>query len=627
MKPRAFPQCWGCLLPLLLILFPLQAQDAGTPEGESGPPAETPPPEDGPWDGADWDDPLIMEDRGITVTGTAETTQEIRVVDREEIERRNAPDLGTLLQEALHIGVTRYGGYGNEAGINIRGFDSKRVAVLIDGVPANSAQSGKFELSQIDLNAVERIEVIYGGSDTKYNVSGALGGVINIITAKDQKPGLRFGGGLANSGSIPGEYRNFALEKEGPRWEDLADTQNLNLFGSYGGKNYSLKANGFFNRVGNHFRFRDEVFKTTRRKVNNEIHDGGASASALFHLPQSAKLIAAADGYYGNKNIPTAGDSPIKGVQTDFSTRQQALAEAPRVFHDALAAEGSLSHAWQILRYERDSASVHDEHTLTAINRWSWYPHSAVTARFGGDYRFIALDSTDMGKRNRHDGGLYAAGEFKPQPWVLIIPSIKAAFCSSGSEPVTPVPKLGFAFYPADSLTIRNNYFRSFKYPDFQDLYWPAASGTAGNPDLKSEDGWGADLGASYRYKEWWTAEAVLFAQWTVDSIHWSPGSGGIWRPYNVGEAAYFGADGKFSVTVPARIGPIQTIRPGLSYQYIKSYLLSYRTCGSLICRNTPSGLPWISAGAAARSCFPPSMKAAAMRKRATGANWTPISC
>jgi vitamin B12 transporter len=111
-----------------------------------------------------------------------------------------------LLEDALDMSVTRYGGYGNQTEINMRGFDTERIAILIDGVPANSPRSGEFDVSQVDISNVERIEVIYGGSDTKYNVSGALGGVINIITVKKQKPGFSFGGVFSNTGYLPGRY-------------------------------------------------------------------------------------------------------------------------------------------------------------------------------------------------------------------------------------------------------------------------------------------------------------------------------------------------------------------------------------------------------------------------------------
>jgi vitamin B12 transporter len=518
----------------------------------------------------------IEDEQGITVVGTPETTQEKKVVTKEDIDRIKAPDLATLLQETLNLGVTRRGAYGNQTDINMRGFDAERIAFLINGVPANSPMSGDFEISQIDLNAIDRIEVIYGGSDSKYNVTGALGGVINIITVKDRKPGLSLGASLANTAVLPGEYYILGGKKGSPQWQDLADTQNFTFFTAYGAKKYSWSANIFGNRAANHYLYRDS-YGRTRRKENNEVYDAGISASFIYNLPELSKLIFSADGYYGDRSIPTNGYSKNAGKQRDFSTRQNIMLDMPRAFRDDLATEASLNHTWETLAFDSfaDDSSLHEEHFITAINRWSWYPLSQLTLKSGGDYRYITLKSTDMQGHDQHDGGLYLTLEFKPVEQFLIVPSIKAIFNSNGDSRVVPVPKLGFAWFVAENLTIRNNYFRSFKNPDIDALYWGGDAFTRGNPDLKPEDGWGTDLGAAYRYKIF-SLDTTLFAQHTSNSIHWAVGGDELWRPSNVGEAAFFGLDSKISVAIPLSKGPFSKIIPSFTYQYMLSYLLSY---------------------------------------------------
>ncbi|GHV77662.1 hypothetical protein AGMMS49942_24830 [Spirochaetia bacterium] len=444
------------------------------------------------------DDTLpLMEGEGLTVTGSAETTQQMKVVTKEEIERRNASDLATLLQETLNLGVTRYGGYGNRVGINLRGFDSARIAFLIDGVPVNSPMGNDFDVSQLDLNAVERIEVTPGGSDTKYNVSGALGGVVNIITIKKQKTGLRLGGSVSNTSAMPGKYEKDGSTRSS-RWEDLLDAQNYSFFTGFGAEKYSWSAGIFANRAANHFLYTNYEGKISR-KENNEVWDTGVSGSYIRNLPDDySKLIISGDVYYGDKNFPTSGlHTSLFGTQTDFSTRQNIMLDMPRAGRDDLAAEASLSHTWQSLEYEppAGNSSLHNQHLITAINRWTWYPLARLTLRSGWDYRFNYLDSTDIGDRSRHDGGLYLTAEYKAHKTFLIIPSVKAAFSGPSEQPVTPVPKLGFLWTPLELLTIKNNYYRSFKYPDFEDLYWAGDGQTQGNPDLKPEDGWGGGLG------------------------------------------------------------------------------------------------------------------------------------
>ncbi|MDR2923954.1 MAG: TonB-dependent receptor [Treponema sp.] len=531
----------------------------------------------------DDDEYLFIEDEGISVVGTAQTSQQMAVVDRDEIQRRNAPDVAALLQESLGLNIVRYGSYGNQAGISLRGLDSKRIAILIDGVPADSALDGKFDISQIDLNSVERIEVIYGGSDSRYNISGAMGGMINIITVKKQPAGLRLGASVSNTSALPGEYRGRSGQTQGPDWEDLADTQNIDISGAYGGSGFSVTANAFANRAENHFLFVDR-YNYTRRKDNNEVWDAGGAVSVIGELSDFSKLIFSSNFYYGGKNIPTSGFSSNVGKQQDISSRNNVMLDMPRAFRDDLAMEASLG--WHFVRRDytapssgvppADDFSRHDQQNITAINRWNWYTGEKLALKSGFDYRFIYLDSTDIGKRNRHDGGIYLTAEYKPVQKFLVIPSVKAVFASEGDTPFTAVPKLGLLWNVTDSLALKNNYFRSFKFPDFEELYWGEGGGAAGNPDLKPEDGWGGDIGLSWRFKELFNFESTFFTHWLKDSIHWYQGTGGVWRPENVGEAMFFGLDSKITFNIPVSLGSIKKIIPSVSYQCLLSYLLSF---------------------------------------------------
>ncbi|MDR1908792.1 MAG: TonB-dependent receptor [Spirochaetaceae bacterium] len=542
---------------ILFIPFSLFAQ-----EGERVPPGE---------------DALYLEAEELTVVASPETTQQIAEVSRDEIERRNAADLASLLQEALNLGITRYGAYGNKTLLTLRGFDAERVAFLVDGIPMTSPQDGEFDLTRINPATVERIEVVYGGSDTKYNVSGAFGGVINIITVRNQEPGLRIGGSIANTSALPGTYRSRTGATGGPDWEDLADTQNLSLYAAYGGGAYSLSGSIFGTRAQNHFLYKDG-FGYTRRKISNEVWDAGGRLSFVYRFPNLASLIFSGDVFYSDKNVPTSGGAQTFGVQEDFNHSENVILDMPRAFHDTLAMEASLTHNGNTRDFTdpAGTASRHEELLLSAINRWSWFPSDRLTFRMGGDYRYARLDSTDMGSRYRHDGGVYLTAEYQLHRSFLVIPSIKGVFSGPGTAlPAVPVPKLGFLWTPTESLSIKNNYFRSFKHPDFEALYWAPGGGVRGNPDLNPEDGWGGDLGLTWRYRDLLTVGSTLFAQLLFDSIHWSPDSNGIWLPQNVGKAAFFGSENRVKVTVPLS-GAVSEIGVSLSWQFLLGYLLSH---------------------------------------------------
>lgn len=514
---------------------------------------------------------FVGEDEGITVSASPLSTSQITVIDRAEIERLNAPDLAALLQESAGVGLVRYGPYGNQTDITMRGFDSERIAFLIDGVPVNSPVSGDFDLSLVDLNTVKRIELIYGGSDARYNVTGALGGVVNIITAERQEQKLRLSGSVSNTAFMPGEYYQPNLGPSSAQWQDIFDTQALSLSLGLGFGESSLSTSFFANRAGNHFLFEDYYGRTLRRE-GNEVWDTGFAASFVKDLPRYAQFSATGSLYYGDKNIPLSGISSEARKQEDFASRQSLSLKVPRVFGAGLSTEASLAHEWNSRSY--GGSSRHDYRIVSAINRWSWSPVNWLNLNAGADFRAAFLDSSDMGMHERGDGGVYLSAEYRPLKQVLIIPALKAVFSGSQSSPVVFVPKLGFLWHASKSLSIKNNYFRSFKIPDFEDLYWNG-EGMRGDPALKPEDGFGMDIGAVYDFKERMHIEGGFFTQWTADSIHWY-GADGVWKPTNVGEAVFFGLDAKLRITIPLSAHFFERIDLSLSYEYLLTYLLSY---------------------------------------------------
>ena len=66
-------------------------------------------------------------------------------------------------------------------GINIRGLDENRLVILIDGNRVETATDLTASLSMVDVNDIERVEVIKGAQSSLYG-TGAMGGIVNIIT-------------------------------------------------------------------------------------------------------------------------------------------------------------------------------------------------------------------------------------------------------------------------------------------------------------------------------------------------------------------------------------------------------------------------------------------------------------
>jgi vitamin B12 transporter len=240
------------------------------------------------------------------------------------------------------------------------------------------------------------------------------------------------------------------------------------------------------------------------------------------------------------------------------------------VFRDDLWTEASLTYQQTISRY--GALSMGGDQNVSAINRWAWEPSSKLTLRSGLDGRYIHVDTTEDGDRSGTNGGAYLTTEFRPWKLLVLIASVKGVTDTKQTE---AVPKLGFAWQLTDVVTIKNNYFRSFKFPDFDDLYYRSPDELyVGNPALKPEDGWGTDFMAEFAFTDHFSTTSALYYQWTKDSIHWVK-QGGRWSPENIGVATFIGGDVRPSLTIPLDKGPLTKITLGGSYQYQISWLLN----------------------------------------------------
>ncbi len=93
------------------------------------------------------------------------------------------------------IRVAQSGGPGGNASVFIRGTDSNQVLVLRDGMPINdgSDPGAAFNFGVDTLADVERIEIVRGPMASLYG-SGAVGGVINLITRQGHEQGVHLAG-------------------------------------------------------------------------------------------------------------------------------------------------------------------------------------------------------------------------------------------------------------------------------------------------------------------------------------------------------------------------------------------------------------------------------------------------
>ena len=207
----------------------------------------------------------------VTAAGFEQTQAQapasISVITREELESRYYRDVTDALRSVPGVLVT---GGGDKTDISLRGMSSNYTLMLVDGKRQSSRQTrpnsdgpGIEQGWMPPLQAIDRIEVIRGPMSTLYG-SDAIGGVINIITRKDNQ---EWSGSVQldtllqeNRDSGDQNSANFFLT--GP----LADNLSLQLYGQSIERKEDNIENGY----------QDKSLKSLTSKLNyqfNEQHE------------------------------------------------------------------------------------------------------------------------------------------------------------------------------------------------------------------------------------------------------------------------------------------------------------------------------------------------------------------
>ncbi|MCK5917921.1 MAG: TonB-dependent receptor [Cocleimonas sp.] len=108
------------------------------------------------------------------------------VVSKQELERTHARDLAEGLKNVPGLLLKPIHGKSGQE-VWLQGLDADRVLVLIDGQPVSASTGSSVDLSQIAIGDVDHIEIVKGAVSALYG-SEAMGGVVNIITSRSDKP-------------------------------------------------------------------------------------------------------------------------------------------------------------------------------------------------------------------------------------------------------------------------------------------------------------------------------------------------------------------------------------------------------------------------------------------------------
>lgn len=109
------------------------------------------------------------------------------VVTNADLRARQITNGADALRSLPGVSVSRTGGPGGLTAVRIRGAETNHTLVVIDGVELNSGSDATFDFANLPVEDIEQIEVLRGPQSGLYG-SGAVGGVINIVTKSGKGP-------------------------------------------------------------------------------------------------------------------------------------------------------------------------------------------------------------------------------------------------------------------------------------------------------------------------------------------------------------------------------------------------------------------------------------------------------
>jgi len=409
-------------------------------------------------------DVLISASRQVesrTATSAANT-----VFTRADIDRLQPTSLTDLLSRVPGVQVAPTGGRGSLPGIFIRGTKAAQSLVLVDGVRIANATSGDSGLQFLDVDQIERVEVLRGSRSAVYG-SDAIGGVIQIFTRRSNTPGLQPRLRIA-AGSHQTVQRSLGLSGGN-------DATRFNLGASLD-ETAGIDSTGpSFASDGDHDAYRNQSFNLSLSHTFSERFEAGVNL-----------LDSRGRSEYDN---PFGGFDPVtfesfgQKPYTDFSVSSLGSYFAAQL-SDAWRSRLELAHS-ENRDDKRDKLSAERFVFNTYRDQLTWQNDLALgeqnTLLIGGDwYEDRVHASTDFTEDSRWNRAVFAQHRYQGEQF-----STELGVRHDRNQ------QFGGQTTWSGSLTVPLNadndvllsYSEGFRAPTFNDLYYPQYS----NPNLDPE--------------------------------------------------------------------------------------------------------------------------------------------
>jgi vitamin B12 transporter len=411
--------------------------------------------------------PLMVVTASRAEQAAESSLASISIIDREQIERSQAPDLMELLRLEAGLDIARAGGPGGQTSVFMRGSNSNHVLVLVDGIRVSAAGTGGFSWELLDPAIVERIEIVRGPRAARWG-SDAVGGVIQIFTRQARGYTVR---------AAYGRYRDRSLAASAGN-NQAGLTVAARRVGGYSSQN----ERGFA------FDPDDDGFENLSAAGSGTISTAGGQLSWNARLAQGDMEFDQGESDFLNYagGLEYRWDRPGWRWLTSLSA-----------YRDRLETETAFGQSEVITR--RAQAGAQGETALGNQTRWligvDGWQESGVSRNQWAEQRY------NLGIWSGIDGAIDA---FSYESSLRLDRDELFGTAWTGN--------LAGGWQAAESWRLMASLGRAFRSPNFSQLFSPGFGGLfAGNPDLDPETSWSTELGMHWTVSPGQTLTLAVF--------------------------------------------------------------------------------------------------------------------
>ncbi len=446
---------------------------------------------------ADQGDPKVSEEVVVTAQFMPESAKhsvyKVRILNAERIEAMAAKNLRELLDHELSMDVENTSVFGSS--ISIQGLSFENVKILVDGVPVIGRLNGIIDLSHLNLEGIDRVEIIEGPTSVYYGTD-ALAGVVNLIPKKEQSDRYQ--------ASLDGYYESVGDRIQNGSAGFYDDKQSVLISGGIRDfDGYSPESEG----RGEQWNERDQYYGDLRYTRHIGAYD--LSYGARFFDEELYDLGEPKDGTASDLTYQTkryGHNLTFKGAPTErhYLDFQLAFSDYER---------NKSTFVVDTTTGDRQPSDNPAQYDRTAFRQWlgrGMLASVQTSEKLGYQIGYeLSIESGEgarinAGKQQIEDYAAYVSARYTPTPNLVIQPALRYAYNSAYDAPVTPA--LNVKYTGASFGDLRASYARGFRSPSLKQLFLdftmpagPFIFHITGHDALEAERGHNLNLSHSWQ--------------------------------------------------------------------------------------------------------------------------------